>query len=424
MTNRCLLLLLGLLTMIVAGNLKAQERLLTIDSCYTLARMNYPLIKQLDLIKKTRDLTIENIGKANMPQLNLNGQLTYQSAVTSIGKIPGFNFTIPTLSKTQYNVHAEVDQTLYDGGLVKQQQQLQTVNAGMQEQNIEVQLYALKDRINQIYFGILLTDRQQVQNLLVQKDLQNSIDKMQVSVDNGAVLKSNLYELQAELLQQQQNEIVLNTSRKSYMDMLQLFINRTLGEKTRLLEPAAIVITDSISRPELNYYEWQKKSDDAQEKILDVTNRPKLLYFLQGGYGLPGLNGFDVNAELFYITGVRLSWSLGGFYTLKNQKHLLKLDRQGVDIQKENFLLNTHIVLKQQSNDITKLQQMIGKDNEIIVKRTAIKDAAKAQADNGVITVHEYINQLDAEDQAKQSLMLHQIQLMLNEYNYQNISGN
>jgi len=102
----------------------------------------------------------------------------------------------------------------------------------------------------------------------------------------------------------------------------------------------------------------------------------------------------------------------------------LKLDRQGVDIQKENFLLNTHIVLKQQSNDITKLQQMIGKDNEIIVKRIAIKDAAKAQADNGVITVHEYINQLDAEDQAKQSLMLHQVQLMLNEYNYQNTSGN
>ena len=424
MTNRFIILLIGLMAMVVDGNLKAQERLLTIDSCYALARQNYPLIKQLDLIKKTRDLTIENIGKANMPQLNLNGQLTYQSAVTSVGKIPGMNISLPTISKTQYNLRAEVDQTLYDGGLIKQQQQLQSVNADMQEQNIEVQLYTLKDRINQLYFGILLIDRQLIQNTLVQKDLQNSIDKMQVNVANGAVLISNLYELQAELLQQQQNEIGLKTSRNSYLEMMELFINRKLDEKTGLQEPASVIITDSIHRPELNFYESQKKSDDAQEKILDVTNRPKVLYFLQGGYGLPGLNGFDVNPEPFYITGVRLNWSLGGLYTLKNQKHLLKLDRQGVDIQKENFLLNTHIVLKQQSNDITKLQQLIGKDNEIIVKRSAIKDAAKAQADNGVITVHEYINQLDAEDQAKQSLMLHQVQLMLNEYNYQNTSGN
>lgn len=115
---------------------------------------------------------------------------------------------------------------------------------------------------------------------------------------------------------------------------------------------------------------------------------------------------------------------MGGFYTLKNQRQLLDIDRQTIDIQKDDFIFNTHISLKQQSADMIKLQQLISKDNDIISKRTAVKNAAKAQVDNGVITVHEYINQLDAEDQAEQSLLLHKIQLLMDEYNYQNTSGN
>lgn len=139
---------------------------------------------------------------------------------------------------------------------------------------------------------------------------------------------------------------------------------------------------------------------------------------------MPGLNGFDVNPAGYYITGFRLSWSLGGFYTLKNQRQLLNIDRQGIDIQKEDFIFNTHINMKQQGATMIELEQMINKDNDIIAKRSAVKDAAKAQMDNGTLTVHDYIADLDAEDAAKQNLILHKVQLLMDEYNYQNTSGN
>ena len=131
-----------------------------------------------------------------------------------------------------------------------------------------------------------------------------------------------------------------------------------------------------------------------------------------------------MNPAWYYITGVRLTWSLGGFYTLKNQRQLLEIDRQSLDVQKDDFIFNTRINLRQESADMIKLQQMINKDNDIISKRTAVKDASKAQMDNGVITVHDYISQLDAEDAAKQNLLLHQVQLLMDQYNYQNTSGN
>ena len=164
-----------------------------------------------------------------------------------------------------------------------------------------------------------------------------------------------------------------------------------------------------------------------QNKLLSASNRPKFLYFFQGGYGLPGLNAFDANPALLlyrWLPPELVAWTV--FIHLKNQRQiLLDIDKQSIDVMKEDFLLNTHIVLKQQNADITKLEQMINTDNDIISKRTSvIKVLLKTQMDNGALTVHDYISQLDAEDQAKQNLIIHQVQLLMDEYNYQNTTGN
>jgi outer membrane protein TolC len=401
---------------------------LTLEDCYKLARQNYPLIKQHDLIEKTKDYNVQNAGKGYLPQFNINGQGTYQSAVTQIaisGLPPAFShLSFPVLPLEQFSIHGEVDQTIYDGGIMKQQKQTDIASADAQQENIEVQLYALKDRINQIYFGALLIDDQVKQNDITQKDIQNSVDKMQEAVKNGTALQSSVDELVAELLQQQQNKIELQANRKAYIDMLGAFISQPLDESTTLQIPSSIATSDSIKRPELSFYDFQKKTDDVQEKMLNATNRPRFSFFAQGGYALPGLNAFDVNPALYYITGFRLSWNLGGYYTLNNQKQILEIDKQNQEVQKETFLFNTNVTLKQQSSDIMKLHSMIDKDNDIIAKRTEVKDASKAQMENGVVTIHEYISELDAEDQAKQSLLLHQVQLLLAIYSYQNTTGN
>ncbi len=94
-----------------------------------------------------------------------------------------------------------------------------------------------------------------------------------------------------------------------------------------------------------------------------------------------------------------------------------------VDIQKETFVLNTNTQLRQQQSEIDKLKELIVTDEAIIDLRKSVKDASKAQLENGVITSNDYLREVNAEDQARQALITHQLQLLQAQINYQIIVG-
>jgi outer membrane protein TolC len=135
------------------------------------------------------------------------------------------------------------------------------------------------------------------------------------------------------------------------------------------------------------------------------------------------LNMLTNDFDLYYIGGVRFNWSLSNLYTKKKEKELVEINKRAVDIQKETFLLNTNTQLKQQQSEIDKLNQLVATDNDIISLRQEVKDAAKAQLENGVITANDYLREVNAEDQARQSRITHQLQLLQAQINYQTISG-
>jgi len=406
---------------------KAQTTGLQIDECYRLARANYPLIKQRSLITKTGEYSVANAAKGYLPVFSVNGSATYQSAVSSLPfKVPVPGFSLPAYSKDQYKIYGEVDQTIYDGGAIKNQKQTAQANEVIQQQNLEVELYTLYDRVNQLFFGALLINEQLKLNDLLKKDIQNGIDKAKAQVANGTAYRSSADELSAQLLQADQSGIELMAAKKSYLAMLGMFINRPLDANTSLQAPAVhvTVLADSINRPELLSYEYQKKSYDLQNKLLATQLRPKFSMYVQGGYGRPGLNFLDPNFAWYYTGGLRLSWNFGSLYTLKNQKRLLNLGKEGLDVQKETFLFNTRLTQKQQQNDMEKYMELVNKDDAIIGLRESVKKAAAAQLENGVITAHDYINQVNAEDQARQNRVLHEVQLLQEQYSYQNTIGN
>ena len=404
--------------------LTAQQAPLSLQKVYELAQQNYPLIKQRDLIRQSSDYTIDNLSKGYLPQFSLGAQATYQSEVTQV-KVPIPGVIIEPPNKDQYKILADINQLIYDGGVIKQQKSIQQLSQEAEEQKVEVELYKLKERINQLFLGVLFLDEQLKQVDLVKADLNNGIKKVQALVDNGVAFKSNLNVLKAEQLKADQRIIELKSSRKGLIDVLGLFINQTLEENKKLETPKAVspVITTEIQRPELKLYSLQQKLIGGQLGLIDSRNKPKASLFLQGGYGRPGLNLLKNEFDFFYTTGVRLNWSFGGLYTRKSEIKIIELNQKTVDIQKEVFLLNTNTQLKQQQSEIDKLQQLVDKDKEIIDLRIKVKDAAKAQLENGVITSNDYLREVNAEDQSRQSLITHQIQLLQAQINYQTISG-
>ncbi len=396
---------------------------LTIETCYQLAQKNYPLVKQRELILKTREYSVENASKGYFPQMSINGFATYQSDVTHVPvKVPGLS--IPELSKDQYKIYAELNQTIFDAGFIKMHKQTLGANTEIEAQKLEVELYKLKDRINQLFFGILLVNEQLVQTEIFKKDIELALNKTTAAINNGVALKSNGEILQAELLKANQRSIELKAARKAYIDMLELFTNLSIDENVQLIKPTELVIKADINRPEMLLFDRQNKLIDVQSSYLLNKNLPKLSLFAQGGYGRPAMDMLNNNFDTYYIGGARLSWPLSGFYTFKKDKALLEVNRNILDIQKETFLFNTNHTLKQQNAETIKLTELIKTDHEIIVLRQNIKNTAIIQFENGVLNASDYLRELNAEDQAKQNKLVHEIQLLIAQYNLQTTTGN
>jgi len=394
---------------------------LTIEDCYSQGQENYPLVKQRDLITKSNGYSIENASKGYFPQLSINGQATYQSDVTEFTARPDG----PTLiDKDQYRIYGEVNQTLYDGGLIKTQKRAIETNTLVEDQRLEVELYKLKERINQLYFGILMVDEQLIQTEILKKDIQAGLAKTNAAIANGTALKSSGDALQAELLKTDQHAIELKSARTSYRDMLGLFINKTLDETITFVKPLHSNVSETMNRPELRLFEYQKKSLDIQNEFISAKSRPRFGLFLQAGGGKQVLNILNNDFDTYYVGGVKMTWSLAGLYTNKNERAIIDLNRNVLDLQQETFLFNTNLTLKQQNAEVTKLQELIKKDVEIITLRTRIKSTALVQFENGVINSNDYLREANAEDQARQNQALHEIQLLLTYYTQQNTSGN
>ncbi|WP_027376494.1 TolC family protein [Kaistella palustris] len=401
-----------LLLLFFSGNAQT----LTLEECYGLAKQNYPLIKRHELISKTKEYNLQNAAKGWLPQIQIIGQATYQNDVIQFPlSLP--NMTIEPLSKDQYKVYADVQQNIYDGGMISNQKKMATLNSEIELQKTEVETDQLELRINQIYFGILQTNEQLQQTELTKSDITNGLKKAEAQLENGVIYRSNVDVLKAQLVNIDQKQLELESMKKSFLQMLSLFINKNLDVNTILLKPEKILIQDENKRAELKLFELQKLSLDQQKSNINSKNLPKFGAFFQGGYGKPGFNMLKNEFDVFYIGGLRLNIPISGFYTKINDLALVEAQQQEIDVQKENFLFNQQFQTIQNNNDLDKIQQLIAKDDELVILRESIKKASLAQLENGVITTNDYLRDVNELDRAKNQKITHEIQYLLTQYN-------
>jgi len=398
---------------------------ITLDLCQQKARELYPLSKQYGLIEKTTEYNIANANKAWLPQLNLTGKVTYQSEAIKITLPPPINLNMEQ-SKEQYGVALDVSQTVWDGGVVKAQKNIVKAQAEAEKQKVEVDLYALKDRINQLYFGILLLNEQQTQLALVKTDLQANYERIQALKLNGIAGQTDVDAIKVEQLNIVQKENDLQATRKSFIEMLNAFTKLNINAESELAKPIMTNVDVALEnkRPELLLLKSQNKALESQRDMIVSNNLPKVGLFVQGGYGKPGLNMLSNELSPYYIGGLRLSWNLSGFYTQKNNLEKISVSQKLVDVQKETFLFNNSLQNKQQLNEIEKLKTALKNDDEIILLRTNIKKATSAKLENGTATITDILREVNAESLARQTRALHEIQLYMAVYQFKNNNNN
>lgn len=396
---------------------------LTLESCQEKAYNNYPLIRQYALIEKSQAYNLSNVQKGNLPQISLQGKASYQSDVTSLPfDFPGVPDELQP--HDQYQAVINIQQNIWDGGNIQGRKREITTLSKERQAEIDVDMYALRERINQLYFGLLLLCEQIKQNKLLQEQLSHSLNQVTAYCQNGIANQADIDAVKVEQIKTRQEAVALRSKQEAYLRMLSLFIGESLTDKTQLEKPlASEPLTNEINRPELTWYSARQQRLFIQEQNLKNSFMPQFSLFAQGGYANPGLNMLQDKFQAYYIVGARLNWNFGALYSFKNDRRKIHTEQEMIRNQQETFLFNTRLQLTEQTSAIQALHQQMTEDDEMIRLQTHIRETAEVKVKNGTLSVIDMLQEITKESMAKQQKAVHEIQLLMNIYQQKHISN-
>lgn len=414
------LLFIALQVLLLSASANGQTSL---EECIRKAYDNYPQIEEYSLIEASRSYDLQNAAMAWAPQVNISGKATWQSAVVEMPfEIQGMQFSIP---HDQYGLTADITQQIWDGGATSIKRKLASAGADVKKSQLDVNLYAVRSRVQNIYLGIVLIDKQLELNRLLEENLKRNLSEMETLLDAGVALATDKDQLSVNLLSCEQQKTALLTDRKAYVQMLSLLTGSDMSA-VEFEEPEVngAVRPGEVQRPELKMYDAQAKQLALQSQQLNAALSPRLNFNIQAGYGRPGLNMLSGEFDPYIVTGLKLQWNLGSLYTLKNDRSKFKAEADRLDITRRSFLLNTSIEATQKMSEIEKAADVVARDEDIIALRQRIRENAENQYKEGVIKMNDYLSHLDEEFKARLNGSIHSIQYTMAVLDYQNTIGN
>lgn len=408
----------------------------TLDSCQTMAARNYPLIRQYELIDRLADFSIQNAARAYLPQITLSGSASYISEVVSFPEnmeqmFGAMGIDMAGLRNDQYKFTLDINQNIWDGGVSKAVREQAEAERDVSARTADVEMYSLRDRVCQIYFGILMLEDNLKQNDLVTSMLTKNYEVAKSCLDNGVAMEGEISRIQAELVSNSQNRANLEWARRAYLQVLSVMTGTEIDGSSsfeRPEMPAPSLTPYDIMRPELALFDAQEKAIEAQRRSVNSSVMPKFSLFAQGLYGYPGLNMFEDMMEYKwspnYIVGVRFQWNISSFYTKRNNLRKLETSAAQVAVQRDKFLYGNRIESVRKDSDIRKMMEMMEKDDELIALRGKVREASEAKFRNGTITASDLLKDINDEARAILDKSLHELEYMKNIYEQKIITNN
>lgn len=398
---------------------------LSLDSCQSMARKNHPLLRQAGIIDQISELRQQNIQALNLPQFDLTARASWQSDVTKLAlKIPGFAGPEP-LSKDQYKAYVDIRQKLFDGGVGKKREELEEADRLVSKQQNETELYKIKETVNTLYFNALIIQENLRIIDLKKLTLDERIKIVGSAVNNGVTLPNDLDQLRAEKLLTEQMETELKSTRRTTLALLEIIAGTSIPDQTIFSKPRLLNadVSNDLTRPEITLFTLQKSKLDKSEEVLKNSRKPFVFAFGQAGYGRPGLNMLDNNFADWYMIGAGLSWNIWDWHKTSRERSTLKLQKDLIDTNIDNFSRSLKMTLNQEENNSQKLTDLISTDEQLVTIKDQISKRSAVALENGAITSADYIRDLNAALQARVNLETRKVQLIQSSVNYRTIKG-
>ena len=392
---------------------------LGIEDCREKARQNNPLARQAALIEEGERLDLAMAKRGYLPRLSLSGKASYQSDATSLST-PLFSVEA---DKDQYAALAELTETIWDGGAIATQIRGLAASSKVEREKLAVDIYALNDRVDQLFFGILSAKEQRRQNEVLVEELESNRRRVEACLQNGVASPTDLDAVRVEILSARQRSSELEAAERSYREMLALLIGEPLPADTVFATPdssALSVEAEANRRPELGLFDAQAEQCEAQKEAVRVSKLPRLSAFLQTAYGKPGLNMLKDEATPYWIGGLRLSWTLNGLLDTRDELARIETRKRAIETQKESFALNSDQQVARLKNDLVRLRELVATDEEILGLRAGMTRSAEGKLENGAATTDDVLKAIDAESLARRAKSLHEVQLVQAAYALKN----
>ena len=416
-------------TLLLALPIVVLAQTASIEQCQQWAQENYPLTQRYDLIRQTEGFTLKNIAKGWLPQIGVSALGSYQSAVPEYPEVLSnmlsqMGTEMKGISPLQYRAAIDVQQTIYDGGAMGAKRSVARASSKVQEASADVQMYALRDRVNDLCFAILLLDQRLKLNEEMQRTIDSNRQRLATMLEGGVAMQADVDAMSAELATARQQHTDIEAQREAFVKMLSLFVGKDI---TSVSAPLPVKTGESILRPELRLFDSQLSLTDAKERALRASLLPKIGAFAQGYYGYLGMNMFrDMmkrTPTLNGIIGIKASWNISALYTHKNDRAKLELERHTINNDRDMFLFNQKLQSSQEDSNIRRYRQLISEDDGICLLRHNVREAAEAKLEAGIIDVNALILEISRENQAGINKAIHETELLQHQYKLQNIKG-
>lgn len=394
---------------------------ITVEECVDKAIANYPLVRKYGLMTATKDVSLDEINRSWLPRLAVSGQATVQNAVPSFPDaladvIDKMGHEMKGLGKVQYKAAAEVSQTIWDGGAAEARRGLARSTEALQRASVDVEMYSVRERVENLYFAILLTEEHISQSRVTLGLLTGNLEKLRSMERNGTAMRADVDMVEAQTLVLGQTIAQARSAADSYRRVLSLFTGESLDGVTLEMPSAEMPAVAEPDRPELRLFDCRLAVSRASQRLADTALYPRVGFFAQAYYGYPGFNYFqsmvDRDMSFNILAGIKLSWNIDAFYTKKTTARKTAVDDAQTAVDRDLFLFNTAMQTASQSETINGLREVMKDDSRIVALRASVRKAAESQLENGIIDTTALLSKISDESLAQLTARFHEIQLL------------
>jgi len=403
-----------------------KQQKFSLQQCLQEAVKHFPTQKQFQLNQSKYALEENNIKKNYLPQMNLNGQASYQSDVTKVPLPPIPGFDMPVINKDWYKINFDLDQLIWDGGLTKSQRQVQTADYKISDQQVKIKTFELKKQVNILYFNILFLQANLDALHVLINDLDARIKDAEAAQRNGTLLQADVDALKVNKKLAEQQIIEKAGDQRGLIAFMNQLTHLKISSAKELITPEVRVSSYTFinNRPEYQLLSLQKSKLTALEKMTTVKRMPVFKLFGQAGYGRPGYDFLNDKFNTYYMAGVRLHWNIFDWNRVRQEKQILSIQSDIIQTEKETFNQSLRAELDKQLAEIQKFEKLIKTDKDILQLQKNVVDAAGNKLKNGTITATSYLIELNKDVKAQLTMQAHKLQLLFAKYQYLTAIGN